>query len=388
MRVLYPTHNYPRFTGDPSGAFIEELLRALPEDEIEPHVLCPHASGLSLTEIRGNVKIHRFRYATDKDETLAYEGNMLAVFKRGVKGLRLLTSFLNVFVREMRIIIEEKKIDLIHAHWLLPAGVAARAALSGSQLPFLLSVHGTDVRLLEKLPFGNSLARRVLKRVQLTLPVSSYLDDKLAKLGGRLLPRTVLSMPASGIFLAPPRKRLIPSVAAVGNLTHQKRFDLLIKALGILHRNGYHFELILVGEGPARNTLGKLAEKEGIADKVEFLGKLLHYRLPEVLKRAGVMVLPSVGEGFGLALVEAQLAGLAVVGTDAGGQREIIQHQKTGILTKPDDPAALAQAIKELYSNKEKALKMASKGQQSAKDRFLAVPTAIRLTDIYRRILK
>jgi glycosyltransferase involved in cell wall biosynthesis len=387
MRVLYPTHNYPRFAGDPSGAFIEELLRALPEDEIEPYVLCPHTKGLSYEEQRGGVKIYRFRYATDKDETLAYEGKMLAVFKRGVKGLRLLTSFLNAFVREMRIIIEEKKIDLIHAHWLLPAGVAARAALSGSQLPFLLSVHGTDVRLLEKLPFGNSLARRVLKRVQLTLPVSSYLDDKLAKLGGRLLPRTVLSMPASGIFLAPPRKRLIPSVAAVGNLTHQKRFDLLIKALGILHRKGYHFELILVGEGPERKKLEELAKREGIAERVEFLGKLPHYRLPEVLKRAGVMVLPSVGEGFGLALVEAQLAGLAVVGTDAGGQREIIQHQKTGILTKPDDPAALAQAIKELYSNKEKTLKMAFKGQQSAKERFLAVPAALRLLNIYKRIL-
>ena len=387
MRVLYPTHNYPRFTGDPSGAFIEELLRALPEDEIEPYVLCPHAKGLSLTEIRRNVKIHRFRYAPDKDETLAYEGNMLAVFKRGANGLRLLASFLNAFVREMRIIIEEEKIDLIHAHWLLPAGVAARAALSGSQLPFLLSIHGTDVRLLEKLPFGNFLACWVLKRVQLTLPVSSYLGDKLAKLGGRLLPRTVLSMPASGIFLAPPRKRLIPSVVAVGNLTHQKRFDLLIKALGILHRNGYHFELILVGEGPERKKLEELAKREGIAERVEFLGKLPHYRLPEVLKRAGVMVLPSMGEGFGLALVEAQLAGLAVVGTDAGGQREIIQHQKTGILTKPDDPAALAQAIKELYSNKEKALKMASKGQQSAKDHFLAASAALRLLNIYKRIL-
>jgi len=385
MRVLYPTHNYPRFAGDPSGAFIEELLRALPEDEIEPYVLCPHAKGLSYEEQRGGVKIYRFRYATDKDETLAYEGNMLAALKEGTKGLRLLVSFLNSFTKETRRIVNEEKIDLIHAHWLLPAGVAARAALSGSQLPFLLSVHGTDARLLEKLPFGNSLARWVLKRVQLTLPVSSYLDDKLAKLGGRLLPRTVLSMPASGIFLAPPRRRLIPSVAAVGNLTPQKRFDVLIRALGILVKKNMPLELLLVGDGPERKKLEDLGKKERVT--VHFLGRKPHHELPGILKDAGVMALPSVAEGFGIVLVEAQLAGLAVVGTDAGGQREIIQHQKTGILTKPDDPAALAQAIKELYSNKEKTLKMAFKGQQSAKERFLAVPAALRLLNIYKRIL-
>jgi glycosyltransferase involved in cell wall biosynthesis len=385
MRVLYPTHNYPRFAGDPSGAFIEELLRALPEDEIEPYVLCPHAKGLSYEEPRGGVKIYRFRYATDREETLAYEGKMLAVFKRGVKGLRLLASFLNAFVREMRIIIEEEKIDLIHSHWLLPAGVAARLALAGLGLPFLLSVHGTDVRLLEKLPFGNSLARWVVKKVKLTLPVSSYLDDKLAKLGDSSLPRTVLPMPASDVFLAPARKKLKKRVVAVGNLTPQKRIDVLIRALGILVKKNMPLELVLVGDGPERKQLEDLGRKERVT--VHFLGRKPHHELPGILKDAGVMVLPSVEEGFGIVLVEAQLAGLAVIGTDAGGQREIIQHQKTGILTKPDDPAALAQAIKELYSNKEKTLKMAFKGQQSAKERFLAAPATLRLLNIYKRIL-
>ncbi|MBA7594882.1 hypothetical protein ES703_01838 [subsurface metagenome] len=81
MRVLYLTHNYPRFAADPSGAFIEELIGALAKDEVEPYVLCPHAAGLAEREKRHGVKICRFRYAPDKDETLAYEGNMLAVFK-------------------------------------------------------------------------------------------------------------------------------------------------------------------------------------------------------------------------------------------------------------------------------------------------------------------
>jgi len=99
------------------------------------------------------------------------------------------------------------------------------------------------------------------------------------------------------------------------------------------------------------------------------------------------MVLPSVAEGFGLVLVEAQLAGLAVVGADAGGQREIIEHGRTGILVKPDDPTALAEAIASLYDDEGNALRMAKQGQRTAKQRFLARPTAARLADLYRGIL-
>jgi len=387
MRVLYLTHNYPRFAADPSGAFIEELIGALAKDEVEPYVLCPHAAGLAEREKRHGVKICRFRYAPDKDETLAYEGNMLAVFKRGAKGLRLLASFLNAFVRETRKIVAEEKIDLVHAHWLLPAGVAARAALATSRVPLLLSVHGTDVRVLKGLPFGSLLARWVLKRVRLILPVSSYLRDRVSGLVGRGIPSIVLPMPASDMFLTSARKKLTRRIIGIGNLARQKRFDVLVRSLGILARGKIDLDLTLVGDGPERARLEGLAKEEGIARKVEFLGRKPHHELAGILLEAGVMVLPSVEEGFGVVLVEAQLAGLAVIGADSGGQREIIQPGETGILVPPDDPHALAQAIKELYNNGRKTLLMAKRGQQAAKERFLAAPAALRLLNIYKRIL-
>lgn len=386
MRVLYLTHNYPRFAADPSGAFIEELLRALPEDEIEPYVLCPHAKGLSYEERRGGVKIYRFRYATDKDETLAYEGRMLAALKH-VNSLRLLASFLKAFARETRRIVEKEKIDLVHAHWLLPAGVAARAALATSRVPLLLSVHGTDVRVLKGLPFGSLLARWVLKRIRLILPVSSYLRNRVSGLVGRGIPSIVLPMPASDMFLTSARKKLTRRIIGIGNLARQKRFDVLVRSLGILARGKIDLDLTLVGDGPERARLEGLAKEEGMARKVKFLGRKPHHELAGILREAGVMVLPSVEEGFGVVLVEAQLAGIAVIGADSGGQREIIQPGETGILVPPDDPHALAQAIKELYNNERKTLLMAKRGQQAAKERFLAATAALRLLNIYKRIL-
>lgn len=386
MRVLYLTHNYPRFAADPSGAFIEELIGALAKDEVEPYVLCPHAAGLAEREKSHGVKICRFRYAPDKDETLAYEGRMLAALKH-VKSLRLLASFLKAFARETRRIVDEEKIDLVHAHWLLPAGVAARVALATSRVTLLLSVHGTDVRVLKGLPFGSLLARWVLKRVRLILPVSSYLRDRVSGLVGMGIPSIVLPMPASDMFLTSARKKLTRRIIGIGNLARQKRFDVLVRSLGILARGKIDLDLTLVGDGPERARLEGLAKEEGMARKVKFLGRKPHHELPVILREAGVMVLPSVEEGFGVVLVEAQLAGLAVIGADSGGQREIIQPGETGILVPPDDPHALAQAIKELYNNERKTLLMAKRGQQAAKERFLAAPAALRLLNIYKRIL-
>jgi len=387
MRVLHLTHNYPRFTGDPSGAFIEELVRALPQDEVSAFVLCPHAKGLDEKESRNGAVICRFRYAQEDKETLAYEGKMLDALKRGGKGLRLLATFIRSFIRETRRIVEEEKIDLVHAHWLLPAGVAARIALRSSRLPLVLSSHGTDVRMLNGLPLGDQLARWVLGRVRIFLPVSGYLGTQLEQRSGMSLPKEILPMPASEMFVAPPRRTLARRVVAVGNLTPQKRFDVLIRALGKLNERGITLELTLVGDGQERRTLEILAKEEGVAERVKFLGRRPHHELPGILGNAGVMVLPSVAEGFGMVLVEAQLAGLAVIGADAGGQREMIEHGRTGILVEPDDPHALACAIENLYNDEKETLRMARQGQETAKARFLAAPTAARLARIYKRIL-
>ncbi len=384
MRVGFLTHNYPRFQGDHSGAFIEELVRALPR-EVGVHVLCPHAQGLKLMETRENVTIHRFRYAKDERETLAYEGKMLNALKRGLNGWNLLLRFNRAFVEETRRLSMEFSLDIVHAHWLLPAGIAAQSALRNSRIPLVLSIHGTDLRLTEKIFGGKAIARRLLKRAALVLPVSGYLGEKVDRLAGRRVKKDVLPMPASEMFLAPPRKKLLRKVIAVGNLTAQKRFGVLIRALGLLAMKGLDFPLTLVGDGPDFGELKGLSRVEGV--DIEFMGRTSHQDLPKIFAEAGVLVLPSVAEGFGMALVEAQLSGLAVIGADAGGQRDIIDNKETGLLVEPDNPQVLAEAIEELYKNEAATLAMTRRGQDAARRRFLPAPTAHRLVEIYRKVL-
>jgi glycosyltransferase involved in cell wall biosynthesis len=127
---------------------------------------------------------------------------------------------------------------------------------------------------------------------------------------------------------------------AVSRLTAQKGVDVAIRALPSLPGD---IVLVVLGEGPERESLEQLARELGIERRVFLLG-----RVPDVaawLRRADVFVHPARWEGFGLAVLEAMLAGLPVVATNVSSLPELVVDRKTGVLVVPDDPVALAAAI-------------------------------------------
>ncbi len=87
-------------------------------------------------------------------------------------------------------------------------------------------------------------------------------------------------------------------------------------------------------------------------EKVEFLGQIPNEKIPGYLAKADCFVLPSLKEGFGIAILEAQAAGLSVIGTRVGGILDIIEDGKTGILVEPKNSEAIAQAIFKIYSGR------------------------------------
>jgi glycosyltransferase involved in cell wall biosynthesis len=127
---------------------------------------------------------------------------------------------------------------------------------------------------------------------------------------------------------------------AVSRLTHQKGIDVAIRALPALADDTV---LVVLGEGPERAALQRLARELGLEQRVFLLG-----RVPDVaawLRRASVFVHPARWEGFGLAVLEAMLARLPVVASDVSSLPELVSEGQTGILVPPDDAGALAHAI-------------------------------------------
>jgi GalNAc-alpha-(1->4)-GalNAc-alpha-(1->3)-diNAcBac-PP-undecaprenol alpha-1,4-N-acetyl-D-galactosaminyltransferase len=139
---------------------------------------------------------------------------------------------------------------------------------------------------------------------------------------------------------------------AAGRLTHQKGFDLLMRALAALVRGGSSLELVLAGEGPDQAKLGRLAAELGLSSRVRLIGTVPD--LSGWMSAAFAFVLPSRYEGFPNVLVEALACGAAVIAADCpSGPREILHDGRYGLLVPCEDPASLAGAVQTLERDEE-----------------------------------
>ena len=164
---------------------------------------------------------------------------------------------------------------------------------------------------------------------------------------------------------------------SVSRLTPQKGIDTAVQALSFLPDD---VVLVVLGEGPERDTLEQLAEEQVVSSRVFLPG-----RVPDVaawLRRATVYVHPARWEGFGLAVLEAMVSGLPVVATNVSSLPELVVDGETGFLVAPNDPAALAAAVERALA--EPALGEA--GQARARREFSVAAMADRTAELYRSL--
>ena len=176
-----------------------------------------------------------------------------------------------------------------------------------------------------------------------------------------------------------------PHVLAVGRLVTYKGFDRLIAAAP-----DFTWPVVIVGDGPQRTVLQRQIEDLGLAGRVQLVGRVGDDRLREHLAAADIFVLPSVNraEAFGIALLEAQAAGLPVIATDVGtATAEAFQPGLTGLLIPSDDRAALADAINQLANAPQLRSQMAASGRTFVEAHHSLAAMASKLRPIYERAL-
>lgn len=144
-------------------------------------------------------------------------------------------------------------------------------------------------------------------------------------------------------------------------------------------------QLLIVGEGPARRQLHDLGERLGISSRVVFTG--MRRDIADVLPLLDVFVMPSLSEGFGIAIVEAMAAGRPVVASAVGGIPEIVHHEETGLLVPPGDPDALAAALRDLVTRPDRARALGACGQQRARELFSIELAVKRHEDLYEGLM-
>jgi glycosyltransferase involved in cell wall biosynthesis len=230
------------------------------------------------------------------------------------------------------------------------------------------------------------VARRVLRRAAAVTAVSSYVAHRAAEAAG-LAPDAILvqPMPLDADRLAG-ASRGGGGMVTVGRLTAQKRIDLLLDACAVLRSRGRPARLRIVGDGPERRSLEERAAALGIAEQVQFVGRVEPARVPGEIGDADVFVFTAVGEGFGLAAAEAFALGVPVVATDAGGGvTDIVPASGPGRVVPAGNPEALAGAIDELASHPEARGLAAAVGARLKRE---LAPDAVagRFEELFRRV--
>ncbi len=166
----------------------------------------------------------------------------------------------------------------------------------------------------------------------------------------------------------------------VGRLSPEKNIGMLI---GTVKSLKFDLELEIVGEGPEEARLKRMAEGD---QRIKFLGPKSHEELISIYQNADIFVLPSNTESFGKVLIEAGAAGCALVATKTPGAREIIEHEKSGILIEVGDEQGLRAALEKLIMDKELRSRLQKGAQEMAKG-YDAEEAIVKTVEFWKEIV-
>lgn len=385
MRVLVVTHNYPRFPGDPAGAYIARLAAAATSGGATVQILAPHAPGTAVQETMAGVRIERFRYGPAAFERVGYRGDATGRVLRDPLALAMAPWYLARFRRSAQQAVAQFAPSVVHAHWWFPGGWA----VSSLGIPYVVTSHGSDVRLFDRGWWWRRAGRSILSRAAAVTTVSRFLAGDVERQVGPLpQPVQVTPMPVDVDRFTTGRatpKSVPARILFAGNLVPAKGVDVLLRAFAMLRQRGVACRLKLLGEGPARTTLERLAQTLGIAGDVDWSSFVPQNQMPAEYGASTVTVLPSRGqaEGLGLTLVEALLAGSAVVATPAGGIPEVVTDGETGLLARDGDSEDLARQIGRLLEDPTLRHRLIAKGSTQVKETYSATAAANRFLTLY-----
>jgi glycosyltransferase involved in cell wall biosynthesis len=268
------------------------------------------------------------------------------------------------------------QIELVHTHDTR-GGLLGRLAARAAGLPAIHTVH-TPSFFLPTNPLAVGayrLAERLLIRMATAKVIFVSKTIRQMYLDGRLVPPEKASLVPNGLepdWFAPARHILRPEKEIrflyVGRMAREKGIENLAAAFEIVAGRIPGARLQVVGEGPKREDLLRAAETGGWRKRLDLLDLLMRGKAREVMHAADVFVLPSEFESFSYTLLEAMASGLPCIASDVGGNRDLVEPERTGILVPRQNPRLLAEAMIRLEENPEMRISMGQAGALRARE--------------------
>ena len=350
--VLVLASTYPRWVNDHEPGFIHELCKRL-TSHFNVIALVPDAIDADPNGFLDGVQVVRYKYAPKKLQSLVNNGGIVNNLKAFWWKWLLVPSFLIGQYLAVKKILSTQKIDIIHAHWLIPQGLIASRFCKKLNLPYLVTSHGGDLFGLQ----GNVLTKvkkKVAEDATAMTVVSQAMKEYLEQISIQPKILKVIPMGVDLQNLFTPKsdiQRHKNELLFVGRLVPKKGLNYLIDALSILVRTCPELSLKIVGFGPEEENLREQVQLLKLENNVKFLGALSQDKLPDQYRQATLFVAPFVRadngdqEGLPVALMEAIGCGCPAVVGHVAGIEDLLGEDINHIAVNPHNKQELIAAI-------------------------------------------
>lgn len=348
MTVLIVPSWYRSGNGAQLGSFFREQALALKKQGL--NVIVADATLQGRDNIFSNNMFRLRKYDDEGLITYSYITPALGATRTKSGGVRRYKKNLKKIFK--KIVDDDIKIDIIHAHSFFPAGYVATKLAKEYGIPVVVTEHSSGI-------ISHSIEKEKIRLLKETVELS----DKFICVGEGLK-KAVISYTAtvkdlqvipnmvSPIFCPLDAKNTNEfSFVSIGNLIYRKRFDLTIRSFAKAFLKNKQVNLKIIGDGELKDELMRLANELGLENRVHFLGKLDRNAVANELRKSDVFVLSSDHETFGVVYIEALASGVPVIGTRNGGAEDIITKEN-GILVDTNNEEQLSKAMNEIYKNK------------------------------------
>jgi N-acetyl-alpha-D-glucosaminyl L-malate synthase BshA len=294
-------------------------------------------------------------------------------------------------------------LDLLHVHYAIPHSVSALLARQmlaakprGRKLPFVTTLHGTDITLVGLDRSYLPITRFSIEQSDGVTAISQYLRERtLREFDIRNEIKVIFNFVNCEMYRRAPattlkqREEYAPNgerlLVHLSNFRPVKRLTDVIEIFDRVHQK-MPSRLLMIGDGPDRSRAEWLAVQKGIHDDVLFLGK--QDQVHEKLAVADIMLLPSELESFGLAALEAMACSVVPIATRVGGLPEVVEHGTSGFLADVGDVETMANYAIDLLSSNDHLKEMSAAAREVALSRFCSDKIIPEYEEFYRRVLE
>jgi L-malate glycosyltransferase len=370
---------YPTYGG--SGVVATELGLELANRGHEIHFIS-YAQPIRLTELHPNIHYHEV------------DVSRYPLFDFPPYDLALATRMAEVS--------ELYALDLLHVHYAIPHSVSALLARQmlaakprGQRLPFVTTLHGTDITLVGLDRSYLPITRFSIEQSNGVTAISKYLRERtLREFDVKNHIEVIYNFVNCDTYrrdAEAPQHRLEYAPNGERILVHLSNFRPVKRVTDVVEifdrvRKKIPSKLLMIGDGPDRSRAEWLAVQKGIHNDVLFLGK--QDEISEKLAVADIILMPSELESFGLAALEAMACEVVPIATRGGGVPELIEHGVSGYLAEVGDVDAMARYAIELLNDDSRLQTMAKGCRAVAQSRFCASKIVTQYEEFYRRTLE